>query len=267
MNSDSINFAVVAEALSDDPRQAPLLARQAGFAGLQFHAFSPSLNLPALSETGRREFRHLLSAQSQQLPSLRVDIGPKGLGPGCDIDRVLARLDTTMQTATAIGTRLICVDLNALPAATDTNLTGQVDAAFIELGKHADRFGVITAFRSDLASFAALERILKAANCPWFGVDLDPVAILRDEWKIDEVFDRLGSHIRHVRARDALAGTDRRTKPTVIGQGNVNWIELFSNLEHAGYHGWITIDSLELTERSAAAMTGLEHLKKIESQA
>jgi sugar phosphate isomerase/epimerase len=263
MNVESLNFAVVAEALTEDPRQAPHLARQAGFAGIQFHAFSPSLNLSALSDTGRREFRHLLSAQSQQLPSLRVDIGPKGLGPGCDIDRVLARLDTTMQAAAAIGTRLICVDLNALPATDDANLAGQVDAAFIELGKHADRFGVIAAFRSDLASFAALERALKAANCPWFGIDLDPVAILRDDWPMDEIFSRLGPQIRHVRARDALAGTDRRTKPTVIGQGNVNWPELFSNLEHAGYHGWITVDSLELADRVTAATTGLEHLQKI----
>src|SRR5207253_591882 len=110
-----LNFSVMASALSDDLRNAPRAARASGFSGLVFDAFSSRLNLAELSASGRRDFRHLLSAQDQQLVALSVDIGPKGIGVDADVDRVMARLDTAMETAMGVGTKLICVDLGPLP--------------------------------------------------------------------------------------------------------------------------------------------------------
>ncbi|HEX2973934.1 MAG TPA: TIM barrel protein [Tepidisphaeraceae bacterium] len=155
--------------------------------------------------------------------------------------------------------------LGPKPSSVDPNFLAQVDAVLTELGQQADRFGVTLALRSELASFAALERALKAADCPWFAVDLDPVALLRDESPIDEVFSHLGAMIRHVRARDAVRGTDRRTKPTTIGHGSSDWGELLAALDAAGFQGWITIDPIELPNRTAAAADGLSYLRSARS--
>ena len=91
----------------------------------------------------------------------------------------------------------------------------------------------------------------------------DPVAILRDVWPMDEIFSRIGGLIRHVRGRDAVRGADRRTRPASIGRGSVNWGEFLAKLDEAGYQSWLTIDSLELENRAAAAQAGLEFLKKL----
>src|SRR5258705_6974938 len=111
---NNVKFSVMAAALSDDPRNAPKLARAAGFAGIVFDAHSPRLNLTELSGSGKRDFRHLLAAQNIQLAALAVEIGAKGISPGADVDRIIARLDTAMETAIAVGTRLLCVDLGPL---------------------------------------------------------------------------------------------------------------------------------------------------------
>jgi sugar phosphate isomerase/epimerase len=66
-----------------------------------------------------------------------------------------------------------------------------------------------------------------------------------------------------VRGRDAVGGADRRTRPAAIGRGSVNWGEVLANLDEAGYQGWLTIDSLELENRAAAAQGGLEFLRKL----
>jgi sugar phosphate isomerase/epimerase len=145
----------------------------------------------------------------------------------------------------------------------DPGFESSVDAALAELGRRADRYGAMVALRSELSSFAALERALRAADCPWFGVDLDPVAVLRDRWEVDEVFSRVGPLIRHVRARDAVAGQDRRTKPAVIGAGDTNWGQLLALLDEAGYTGWLAVDPLELADRTAAARQGLAHLREV----
>jgi sugar phosphate isomerase/epimerase len=116
--------------------------------------------------------------------------------------------------------------------------------------------------RSDLASFAALERALRAADCPWFGVDLDPVALLRDEWDADQVFSRLGAQIRRVRVRDAIGGAGGRTRPAVVGEGNTDWPALLSRLNEADYPGWLTVDPTELADRVAAARSARDVLQR-----
>ena len=298
MSTNTPLFAILAAALTDNPHEAPRLARGAGFAGLLFDAYSARFNIPDLTLSGRRDFRHMLAAQDEQLSGLRVDIGIKGISIGADIDRVLARLDRVMECAVGLSCRQVCVDPGPLPEPPHTPISkpaikrehaglitlseslispaptsqaeptpfdatagAQVDAALLDLGRRADRYGVTIAFRNGLASFAALERALVGAACPWFAVDLDPVAILRDGWALDEVFSRLGKLVRHVCACDAVLGSDRRTRPSAIGQGSTNWGEFLSALEQAGYQGWITIDPTELTNRTAAATVGLEYLR------
>lgn len=293
-------IAITAAALSPDPREAAPRARQLGVAGIEFDAFTPAVALPDLTQSGRREFRHVLSGQNLELIGLRADLGNKGFGPGADVDRALARIERAMDAAAGLAAPLVCVDLGPLPeparAATpkpkvdpaaagliiiptaaeiqaasqpepevkaDATFESAVDSALAELGRRADRYSVMLAFRSDLSSYAALDRAIRAADCPWFGVDLDPVAILRDRWPIDEVFARLGPLTRHVRARDAVVGQDKRTKPAPVGAGSTNWEQLLALLDDAAYHGWLALDPTELPDRAAAARTAIKHLSDL----
>jgi sugar phosphate isomerase/epimerase len=305
MPRETLRLGVVAAAVSNDPRAAPVRSRAAGFAGLLFDAYSAALDIPELSASGRREFAQLLSAQDQALVGLRWDTGPRGLGPGADVDQALARLEPVMEAAAGLRSPLVCVDLGPLPEpqrtakpapsftsqqaglillptaadvakaagapaqpeppgpAPDPSFLSQVDDALSELGRRADRYGVVLAFRSELSSLAALVRAVRQSGCPWFGVDLDPVSVVRDEWDLDETFSQLGSLVRHVRARDAIRGADRRTKPAAVGNGDVNWEHLLSNLDGAGYAGWITVDPLELPDRTRAAAQARERLGRL----
>src|SRR4051794_39267031 len=108
-------LGVVAAALSADVREAPRLARLAGFRGLLFDAWPSSLSIPDLSITGRREFRQLLSAQDQRLIGLQLGLGPKGFALDADVDRQISRIDRAMESAAGLQSPLLCVDLSTLP--------------------------------------------------------------------------------------------------------------------------------------------------------
>jgi sugar phosphate isomerase/epimerase len=300
MDGKTMKIGVLTEALSGDARQAVALARSMEFGGVLFNAYAPSFSIPDLSQTGRREFRHILSAQQVELIGLRGDLGAKGFGPGADVDRLIHQIDRAMEGAAGLGSPLLCLDLGPLPepqreklvkptitpeqagllilpTATaepeppapekpvDQRFMDSVQSAMQEVAVRADRYSVAVAFRSSLASFAALEQAIQSARSSWFGVDLDPVAILRDDWETDEIFSRMGSSIFHVHAHDALSGSDRRTKPAVIGTGGVNWNELISRLDQSAYQGWLTIDSMEMTDRVKAAASGISFLRKAAS--
>jgi sugar phosphate isomerase/epimerase len=300
MATDGIRYGVIASALGGEPRRVAREAREAGFQGVLFEAISAAIDLTALSGSGRREFRRVLLAQEEQIVGLRADLGPAGFGPGADIDRAIAQLDKAMETAAGLGSPLVCVDLGPLPSAPnvagerpaitplqaglillpqtsskpaeppppsepppDPAFVDRVNSAMVELGHHADRYSVMMAFRTELASFASLEEALRRAACPWFGVDLDPVALLRDEWEPDEFFSRLGPLVRHVRARDAVGGAGHRTKPAIVGQGSVPWESLLTSLDAAGYQGWITLDPVDVPDRARAAVAGLKYLRSL----
>ena len=302
MRSGTLQLSVVASAIAGDLKSAPRVARVMGFSGVQLPLEWAGVNLAKLSGSGQREVRQLLGAHEQQLVSIQVDLGTHGLGPSADVDQQLSRLDDAMKAARGLGAGVVCVDLGDLPqpaaeakpaprvtpamagliilpgtdvvaaagndaaaiaATTDPALFSAVDAALFELGRRADRASVILAMRSDLSSMAALARALRSADCPWFGIDLDPVAILRDAWHADEIFSRLGGQTRHVRVRDAVRGASGRTRPAIVGQGSTNWPELLARLDDSEYHGWLSIDPTELPDRPAAAIAALTLLRAV----
>lgn len=284
-------LSILAAALSNDARQAVRAARLLGYSGTLFDARTPALDLTQLSQSGRREFRHILAASNLALIGLRHDLGAKGLGPGADVERAMGELDRAMEAATGLGAPLLCADIGPLPPAepeppppalkitsemaglillptttaptppppprklsnADRAFAAQLDVVLADLCARADRYSVTLAIRSDLASLASLHAVLSRASCPWLGLDLDPVAVLRDSWSLDEILSRLASQVRHVRARDAVLGADHRTRAAPIGAGSVNWSELLDALDAGGFSGWIGVDPTELSDRIAAA--------------
>ncbi len=293
--------AIIASALSTDVREAARIARERDFDGLLLDAWTPTLSIPALSGTGLREFRHMLGSQDQSLVGLQATTGPRGIGRGADIDRLLSRFDQMLRAATELGASIVCLDLGALPAApfappkrraissdeagfiflppnnvappepvatepfadsADPKLVAGVDEAMAAFGAVADRYRLSVALSSSLSGFAALHHVMNKAACPWFGIDLDAVAVARDRWPLDETFSRLGALVRHVRLRDATLGVDGRSRPAVAGQGSVNWPAFFEALDALQYSGWITIDPMELSDRVSAIDAARSVLKQ-----
>jgi sugar phosphate isomerase/epimerase len=259
--ANQLSFGVVAAALSNDARDAAATARNAGFNGLQFDAVTASLDLTALSITGRREFRHMLAQQDQVLCGLTASAG--SVLPGGDLDKLLWRLDRILETAAGLAAPMLCLDLGILPRPDDTTFTTQTSAVMVELGRMADRYGIVLAMRSDLSGLESVRRVIEEANCPWFGIDLDPVAVLQDGGTAEAAMTKFARLLRHVRGRDALVGLDHRSRSTPIGKGNVDWPRFFIALDAAQFGGWITLDTIALTERAAGAVAGLNYLKSL----
>ncbi|MGN6726023.1 MAG: sugar phosphate isomerase/epimerase family protein [Tepidisphaeraceae bacterium] len=291
-------MATVARVLGEDLRECVKRSRALGFEGLCVDAITRSLDLTTLSATGFRDVRHVFSGQDQALVALRAETGPDGLGPGSDTDRVLDRADGVLRAAAALGVTTVCLDLGRLPPAprvtkpkpavtpqmagllilpepvaapepieepvptiVDPAVTSHWTQAMAHLGEIADRYGVMLALSSTLSSFAPLQQILEQVRCPWFGVDLDTAGLLKDRWSLDETFDAFGPLIRHVRARDAVKGEGQRTKPAIVGRGDLPWRSVLQMLDAAGYHAAVTIDPTELADPPAAAASGLKQLK------
>jgi sugar phosphate isomerase/epimerase len=291
-------IGVIAAAIDADVRIAALRAREAGFEGLAFDAFAPGIDLTQLSASGRREFRNVLAAQNLDLISLNLELDPAGFALGADVDRSLARIRLAMEAAAGLRAPLLTLDLGRLPRIEpailppkpinpdlvgliiipesklvdvaqapaqppDPGFVSQVQAALDIVGRDADRFGVVVAMRSALSSYISLNTAIRSVTCSWFGVDLDPVAMLKDHWDPDQIFSAIGGLIRHVRVRDAVIGDGSRSVPAPVGRGQVEWAELLAALDESNYPGPLTVDSTGLQNMSAAAALALSSLRAL----
>ncbi len=292
-------LSIRAVSLGDDLREIAPQAQKLGYSGIQLDLAFGELKLAELSGSGRREVRHLISSANLELESLRGALPADLLRSGTDHDRVLWILKRGIETAAAMSVGTLCFDLGCLPGVerkaparatravpassliiipdpaevaalqepeppvTQEELASWsgIDAVMHEVGDIADRAGVVLAFSSELSSYASLARLLEGAQCPWFGVDLDPVSVLRDRWDLERVLDVVGSSLRHVRGRDAVRGSAGRTQPANIGQGSTDWQQMLGALDAGAFGGWIAIDTVDLPDRSSAARDAIRYLK------
>ena len=295
-----IRLSIRACSLSDDLRTAADLSRRLGYQGLTLESVSAQLDFTQLSVSARRDIKHLLTRSQQELVALRSQLPVKGLLG--DLDKVLWHIQRHTKAAADMNCNLLLLDAGRIlepprvasarpkvapkqagpiiiPTGYDVDVPDeshyqpqdptllpawlQIDQAMREIGKLADQYGVRLAIASDLSSHAAIQRAVRQAACPWIGTDLDPVAMLRDSWTPEKILSELGDTIFHIRGRDALLGTGSRTQLTSISRGNVQWQQLFALLDQGAFHGWLTIDTMDLPDRTAEAGRAIMLLHKM----
>jgi len=291
----SNKLSIRAVSLGDDLRQIAPLAQSIGYNGLQLDMAIGQLALAELSTSGSREVRHIISSSNLELDSLCAGIPADMLMNANQHDRVLWMFKRVLQTATSLSAGICCLDLGRIPGVAQEPvarpkkplassliiipeeapiepLEPQVDPKELaawdgidiimrELGAMAEDAGIVLAFSTDLSSFSSLSRLLTGARCHWFGVDLDPVSVLRDRWDLERILDTIGTSIRHIRGRDAIRGSAGRTQPVTVGQGSTNWPQTLHLLDAGGYSGWVAVDTVELPDRVQAAQRAVNHLK------
>lgn len=279
--------SVRAICLGEDIRATLPLAKAAGYRGVQLDVVTGGLSLNELDGSGRREVRHLVSSNDLEVESVRAQVPAGALATPADHDRLLWMMRKAIEATSGIGAKCLCVDIGRLPRVrakerrstpianpgliivpempkapaanepeikdTELALWDGVDVILREIGSITDRIGVVVAFAAELSGFASLERMLEGARCPWFGVDLDPVSVLREDDSFESVLDVVGPMLRHVRVRDAIRGSGGRTQPAEIGEGSTNWRELLSLLDSGSFGGWLAVDTVDLPSRVAAA--------------
>lgn len=288
MNAHGMKVSVRAAALGNDLRNLASVAQRWMFNGLQLDMKVGELELAELSATGQREVRHVLARHDLELASVRLELPHEGVA-GSDAGKVLWSVERALKASAGVGAKMMCVDLGRLPAVKpearpkavtsaqaglilipeptgsaqasadetidpkDAERWGAADTVLREVGVLADRYGMVLALSSELSSYASLKRAIEGAACPWFGVDLDPVSVLRDRWDLEHVLDAVGGLVRHVRARDAIKGSGGRTQPAAIGKGSTDWGQMIALLSQGAYSGWITVDTLDLQDRAGEA--------------
>lgn len=235
-----LKLGVVLESLGKPLRNALPLIGQLGLHGIQFDAVG-DFHPDKLTQTGRREVRHLVTAQQLEIAALYCPLR-YGLDVPEHHEGRSQLVKKVMQLAYDLGPRIAIVSAGEVPADEKSEAYALMRNSLSDLGRYGDRIGVRLALEAGFEPPEALKKILDSLNTAGLAVNIDPAIAVLQRRNPGQMVREFSSLVAHVNARDARAGrADRAGNEAPLGAGHVEWTEFLSALEEVGYRGWLTI--------------------------
>jgi sugar phosphate isomerase/epimerase len=250
------------ESLGLPLRRALGEANRLGVSGVQVDS-AGDLAPNNLSQTGRREFRHLLRSHNLELTALGCPLR-RGLDTAADQQPRLEHVRKVLTLSADLGPRLVIVQAGPIPEQPDGDRGRLLDESLRDLARHADRVGAALALETGLESGAALAAYLNRFDTGSLGANLDPGNLLMHGLDPYESTRALHGSVRHVHAKDARrASASRAAQEVPLGQGDVDWMQFLGTLAEIEYRGWIVVEREAGENRLADVAAGVALLRRV----
>jgi sugar phosphate isomerase/epimerase len=256
-----MKLGVSLESLGLPVRQGLAEARRLGVAGVQVDA-TGDLAPDRLSESGRREFLHLLRSHGLELSALGCPLRhgldePTNLEPR--IDRVRRVLDLSFD----LGARKVIVQAGRIPDDPADPRAVTLTESLLALGRHGDRIGAVLALETGVESGEKLKAFLDRLDTGGLGVNYDPANMLMNGFDPVANLAPLKDRIVHTHARDARRGGPGRAAQEVpLGHGDIDWMLYLGTLSALEYRGWVVVVRESGTSRAADVAADVAFLRR-----
>jgi L-ribulose-5-phosphate 3-epimerase len=259
-----IKIGVRLESLGLPLRRALQQVERLGVAGVQVDA-AGDLSPNRLSQTGRRQFLHLLRSHNLQLTALGCPLRHP-LEEITDQQPRIEHVRKVMSLSFDLGARIAVVEAGQVPADENDPRRQRLREALLALGQHGDRVGAMLALETGLESGQVLRDFLDKLDTGGLGVNLDPANLLIHGFDPYESARALRGRVVHGHAKDARGGMASRSVQEVpLGHGDIDWMLYLATLEEIEYRGWLVIERESGDDRLADVTAGVAFLRRFVS--
>jgi sugar phosphate isomerase/epimerase len=235
-----LKIGIRLEALGLPLRRGLQEAQRLGVTGVQIDAVG-DLSPHHLSQSGRREFLHLLLSCNLELTALGCPLH-RGLDAAEDQQQRIDHTKMVLDLSLDLGAGRAIVQAGRIPEKADDPRTLLLAEALQALGRHGNRVGAVLALETGLESGAVLRAFLERCDTGGLGVNLDPANLLLHDFDPCASARALQGKIVHTHATDARrARTSPSAQEVPLGQGDIDWPQYLGALEEIDYRGWLTI--------------------------
>lgn len=257
-----LQIGIRLESLGLPLRQALPEAARLGVAGVQVDAVG-DLAPKALSQTGRREVRHLLRSHNLELTALGCPLR-HGLDAAQDQQPRIDHVKSVLSLSFDLGPRRVIVQAGRAPAAEDEPRGRRLTESLLALAQHGDRTGTVLALETGLESGEVLAAYLARFDSGGLGVNVDPANLLINGFDPYTSTLALAGRIVHAHAKDArAAATNRAAQEVQLGKGDLDWLRYLNVLEEIDYQGWLVVERETGEDRAADVAAGVGFLRRL----
>src|SRR5262245_5917358 len=245
-------------------RSLPELRRLA-VAGVELDAVG-DLAPGQLSQTGRRELKHLLRSYDLELTALACPLR-RGLGVPENQEARIEYLRQALSMSWELGAKFVVIHPGPIPPPdadpSDPRWTILTEA-LATLARHADRVGAALALETGLESGDVLAKFLARFDAAGLAANLNPGNLLIHGHDPYAAAQALRSRIVHVHAKDArLASASRGAEEVPLGHGDIDWLQLLATPEQIQYGSYLTIEPPARSSSLAESKAAVEFLHRI----
>src|SRR5262249_15448619 len=193
-------------------------ARKLGVAGIELAA-AGDLVPRNLTQSGRRELRHLLRGHGLELTALNCPLR-RGFDTPDDLQPRIEYVQNVMALCYDLGALAVIVQAGRIPEKPDDPRAGLLTESLYALAQHGDRVGVRLALETGLESADTLKSFLDRFDSGGLSVNYDPANLLMNGFDPLAAVRTLAGRIVHAHAKDARAATASRSAQEVpLGHG------------------------------------------------
>ncbi len=229
-----------------------------------------------LTETGRREIRHLLRSHDLEMCAVHCPLR-FGLDVPDNLQQRLDHIRDTMALAFDLGPRLVIIQAGKVPplphsenarggdgeigrkgvveptglpispspllpsSSGEGSKSGHMQESLADLGKHGDRTGTILALDTGLDSPETLVAFLDRFDTGSLAVNFNPANLVIAGCNAYDAVKTFRRRIAHVHAQDARRVSPNRMATVPLGHGDIDWMALLAHFEEIDYHGTLTV--------------------------
>jgi sugar phosphate isomerase/epimerase len=245
-------------------RRALEQAERLAVSGVRFNA-AGDLSPANLSQSGRRELKHLLSRHNVDLTSVGCPLR-HGLDTAENLEPRIEHVKQVMQMAYDLGPRIVTIQAGSVAGEDDDPRLRMLREALVALALHGDRVGTILALETGLESGETLAKFLARFDTGSLGVNFDPANLLMNGFKPFEDVRALADQVVQVHARDARRhGPSRVAQEVPLGHGEIDWMNLLGLLDEAAFRGWVVVVRDAGNQRLQEIQEGVTFLRRFVS--
>src|SRR5262245_35642924 len=256
-----LKLGIRLESLGLPLRRALQQAERLGIAGVQVDA-AGDLSPNSLSQTGRREFMHLLHSHNLELTALGCPLR-RGLDTTQDQQPRIEHVRKVMSLSFDLGPRIVIVQAGQIPQDAADSRSTILSESLQALSQHGDRTGTRLALETGLESGAIIAQFIARFDSGGLGANLDPANLLLHGFDPLASVRELQGRIIHAHAKDARAASASRAAQEVpVGHGDIEWTEFLGVLEEADYCGWLVVEQETGENRVADITASVQFLRR-----
>ncbi len=237
-------------------RRALQEAQRLGARGVELAA-QGDLAPQTLSQTGRREVRHLLRSYDLEVTAVFCPLR-RGLDAAENQQPRIDFLKQAMGLAFDLGPRVAIVQAGRVPEKDDDPRLPLMRDALETLSRHGDRVGSVLALDTGTESGEALRTFLDRFDRGSLAANYNPANLLISGHDPYAAARALVRRIAHAHAEDARTVSPNRLGRMPLGHGDIDWVQLLATLEEIEYRGYLTV-----TGDAAEVAAGMQFLRRL----
>jgi len=260
----TLRIGVASRGFQQPLKQSLKTASDMGARGIQFDVRN-ELRPQDLSESGRRQFLHLLDELDLQVDSFYLPTR-RSLYDLEYLDDRLAGFRSAMLFASQLGARVLTARIGRIPADTASSEYEILRQVLGDLARYGNHVGVTLAvIPSGDPAANMLQLITQITEGP-VGVDFDPAGFVMSDHDPVDALRTLHALIVHMQARDGLKDIDGSGLEVPLGRGEVDWGEFVALVHEIEYGGWVTVTRSQGDDVLGDSARAIRYLRQLTFQ-